>query len=85
MVEDKYIQVDATQATPARGAPPRTQPKRNNEQWQALIVLHRTLLHEHHGFFLTSQHPSAAPAVRRLAVKYAMPARLWRYGIYSVL
>ncbi|KFA53718.1 hypothetical protein S40293_09648 [Stachybotrys chartarum IBT 40293] len=27
----------------------------SNEQWKALIVLHRTLLHEHHDFFLASQ------------------------------
>ncbi|KAH8883049.1 hypothetical protein GQ53DRAFT_435584 [Thozetella sp. PMI_491] len=27
----------------------------NNEQWQALIALHRTLLHEHHDFFLAPQ------------------------------
>ena len=33
----------------------------NNEQWQALIALHRTLLYEHHDFFLASQHPSANP------------------------
>jgi len=50
-----------------------------------LIALHRTLLHEHHDFFLASQHPSATPAVRRLAIKYAMPARLWRHGIHSFL
>lgn len=33
--------------------------KINNGQWQALITLHRALLHEHHDFFLASQHPSA--------------------------
>lgn len=52
---------------------------------QALIALHRTLLHEHHDFFLASQHPSASPALRRLASKYAMPARMWRHGIHSFL
>lgn len=85
MVEGKCIQVDAKQAALAREAPVGTQPKLNNEQWQALIALHRTLLHEHHDFFLASQHPSATPAVRRLAIKYAMPARLWRHGIHSFL
>jgi hypothetical protein len=85
MVEGKCIQVDAKQAALAREAPPGTQPELNNEQWQALIALHRTLLHEHHDFFLASQHPSATPAVRRLAIKYAMPARLWRHGIHSFL
>ena len=85
MVEGKCIQVDAKQVALAREVPAGTQPKLNNEQWQALIALHRTLLHEHHDFFLASQHPSATPAVRRLAIKYAMPARLWRHGIHSFL
>ena len=85
MVEGKCIQVDLKQAQLARDAQPGTQPKLNNEQYQALIALHRTLLHEHHDFFLASQHPSATPAVKRLALKYAMPARLWRHGIHSFL
>lgn len=59
--------------------------KLSNEQWQALIALHRTLLHEHHDFFLASQHPTASPALRRLPTKYAMPARMWRHGIHSFL
>ncbi|EWZ78025.1 hypothetical protein FOWG_17646 [Fusarium oxysporum f. sp. lycopersici MN25] len=62
-----------------------TNSKLNNEQWQAMIALHRTLLHEHHDFFLTSQHPSASPALQRLASKYSMPARMWRHGIQSFL
>src|SRR5271170_2392184 len=45
----------------------------------------RPLLHEHHDFFLASQHPSASHALRRLATKYAMPARMWRHGIHSFL
>ena len=84
MVEAKCIEVDNKQATLA-SADPGVQPKLNNEQWQALIALHRTLLHEHHDFFLASQHPSASPALRRLASKYAMPARMWRHGIHSFL
>ncbi|AEO60984.1 hypothetical protein MYCTH_2130133 [Thermothelomyces thermophilus ATCC 42464] len=59
--------------------------KLNNDQWQALIALYRTLLHEHHDFLLASQHPSASPALRRLAAKYAMPARMWRHGIHDFL
>jgi len=80
MVETKCIEVDNAQNA-------QTDPnnKLSNEQWQALIALHRTLLHEHHDFFLASQHPSAAPALRRLATKYAMPARMWRHGIHSFL
>jgi hypothetical protein len=79
MVEAKCIEVDNKQP----GSSP--QPKLNNEQWQALIALHRTLLHEHHDFFLASQHPSASLALRRLALKYAMPSRMWRHGIHTFL
>ncbi|KAK4243403.1 hypothetical protein C7999DRAFT_36275 [Corynascus novoguineensis] len=57
----------------------------NGDQWQALIMLHRSLLHEHHDFFLASQHPSASPALRRLATKYQMPARMWRHGMHGFL
>ena len=84
MVEAKCIEVDNKQAALAQ-SDPGSLPKLNNEQWQALIALHRTLLHEHHDFFLASQHPSASPALRRLASKYAMPARMWRHGIHSFL
>ncbi|RDL41591.1 TPR-like protein [Venustampulla echinocandica] len=84
MVEAKCIEVDNKQAALAQ-ADAGNPPKLNNEQWQALIALHRTLLHEHHDFFLASQHPSASPALRRLASKYAMPARMWRHGIHSFL
>ncbi|CAJ2503993.1 Uu.00g113870.m01.CDS01 [Anthostomella pinea] len=78
MVEAKCIEVDNAQSS-------QSDAKLNNEQWQALIALHRTLLHEHHDFFLASQHPSASSALRRLASKYAMPARMWRHGIHSFL
>jgi hypothetical protein len=71
------IQIDQQQSS--------TTNKLSDEQWQALIALHRTLLHEHHDFFLASQHPSSSPALRRLATKYAMPARMWRHGIHSFL
>ena len=84
MVEAKCIEVDNKQAALAL-SDPGSLPKLNNDQWQALIALHRTLLHEHHDFFLASQHPSASPALRRLASKYAMPARMWRHGIHSLL
>jgi hypothetical protein len=77
MVEKKCVEIDGQQASATN--------KLSNEQWQALIALHRTLLHEHHDFFLASQHPSAGEALRRLATKYAMPARMWRHGIHSFL
>ncbi|KAF4870055.1 Telomerase-binding protein EST1A [Colletotrichum siamense] len=54
MVESKCIEVDNAQSSTTESSP-----KLNNEQWQALIALHRTLLHEHHDFFLASQHPMA--------------------------
>jgi hypothetical protein len=73
----KCVEIDQQQAS----APT----KLSNEQWQALTALHRTLLHEHHDFFLASQHPSSSPALRRLAIKYAMPARMWRHGIHGFL
>ncbi|KIW76073.1 hypothetical protein Z517_10818 [Fonsecaea pedrosoi CBS 271.37] len=77
MVEKKCVEICAQQA--------QTTNKLSNEQWQALIALHRTLLHEHHDFFLASQHPTASPALQRLPTKYAMPARMWRHGIHSFL
>ena len=86
MVEAKCIEVDSRQAR--AHAISLDQEKRkplNNEQWQALIALHRTLLHEHHDFFLASQHPAASDSLKRLANKYAMPARMWRHGIHSFL
>ncbi|KAI7908973.1 hypothetical protein M0657_011661 [Pyricularia oryzae] len=80
MVENKCIEVDNAQTSLNNDS---ASPKLNTDQWQALIALHRTLLHEHHDVFLASQHPSASPALRRLAAKYAMPARMWRHGIHS--
>ncbi|KAL6901401.1 hypothetical protein GGI43DRAFT_422820 [Trichoderma evansii] len=31
------------------------------------------------------EHPTANPVLRRLASKYAMPARMWRHGIHTFL
>ncbi|KAL6702657.1 hypothetical protein ACN47E_001242 [Coniothyrium glycines] len=80
MVETKCIHVDRAQA-----AQETSNTMLASDHWQALIALHRTLLHEHHDFFLASQHPSASPALRRLAAKYSMPARMWKHGIHSFL
>lgn len=77
MVEKKCIEIDKQQAE--------SKAELSGAQWQALISVHRTLLYEHHDFFLASQHPSASPVLKRLAEKYAMPARMWRYGIHSFL
>lgn len=85
MVEAKCIDVDEKQSLAAQERDSSRQTKLSNEQWQALITLHKTLLHEHHDFFLASQHPSASPALSRLAAKYTMPARMWRHGIHAFL
>lgn len=78
MVEAKCINIDAAQAAdPGSTLGP--------EQWQALIALHRTLLYEHHDFLMATQHPSATQALRGLAHKYSMPARMWRHGIHAFL
>ncbi|KAF1834907.1 hypothetical protein BDW02DRAFT_316532 [Decorospora gaudefroyi] len=82
MLENRCINVDRSQAAAAHE---NCNTKLPSDHWQALIVLHRTLLHEHHDFFLASQHPSASPALRRLAAKYSMPARMWKHGIHSFL
>jgi len=84
MVEAKCIEVGNNQSTLANHDK-YFQSKLNNEQWQALMALHRTLLNEQHDFFLASQHPSTSPALCQLASKYAMPARMWRHGIHSLL
>jgi hypothetical protein len=82
MVETKCIHVDRAKAAAAQAEP---NGKLASDHWQALIALHRTLIHEHHDFFLASQHPSACPALGRLGSKYSMPARMWKHGIHSFL
>ena len=87
MVEAKCVEVCEKQASLAKtmeqvGLKP---PRLTNEQWQALIALHRTLLHEHHDFFLASQHPASPTPLQRLAAKYSMTARMWRHGVHSFL
>ncbi|KAL8383064.1 hypothetical protein RB595_006699 [Gaeumannomyces hyphopodioides] len=80
MVESRCIDVDVAQ-TSLGGSP--DPPRLTDSQWEALISLHRALLHEHHDFLLASQHPSAGPAPRRPASEYAMPARMYRHDIHS--
>ncbi|ORY12920.1 hypothetical protein BCR34DRAFT_481742 [Clohesyomyces aquaticus] len=86
MVETKCIHVDRAQAQAVSDeSDVNCNTKLAPDHWKALIALHRTLIHEHHDFFLASQHPSASPALRRLAAKYSMPARMWKHGIHSFL
>ena len=84
-IETKCRTVDQAQGhRPAEGDSVQ-QKELTSDHWRALIALHRSLLNEHHDFFLASQHPSASPALKRLASRYSMPARLWRHGIHSFL
>lgn len=85
MVEAKCIDIDERQSAAAQEKDPTKRIQLKNDQWQSLIALHKQLLHEHHDFFLASQHPSASPALSRLAAKYSMPARMWRHGIHAFL
>ncbi|KAL8678661.1 MAG: hypothetical protein Q9186_005016 [Xanthomendoza sp. 1 TL-2023] len=72
LVEQKCIEVDEKQSAAALERDPSKRTDLKDEQWQALIALHRTLLHEHHDFFLASQHPSASPPLT-----YSMMALLY--------
>lgn len=85
MVETKYIDVDRKQTLAAQEQDSAQRSQLNIEQWQVLIALHRTLLHEHRNFFLASQNPSASPALSYLAAKYSMPARMWCHSFHSFL
>ncbi|KAF2454436.1 hypothetical protein BDY21DRAFT_387554 [Lineolata rhizophorae] len=83
IVESKCIEIDKSEALALQER--RSHYPLPTESWQALSSLHRTLLHEHHDFFLASQHTSVSPALRRLAAKYSMPARMWKHGIHAFL
>ncbi|TKA21865.1 hypothetical protein B0A50_08737 [Salinomyces thailandicus] len=78
IVEAKCISLDATQAKD-------TAAELSSEQWEVLIALHRTLLYEHHDFFMATQHPAAISTFAGLATKYSMPARMWKHGIHTFL
>ncbi|KAJ6192132.1 hypothetical protein J3E72DRAFT_409151 [Bipolaris maydis] len=81
MVENKCIHVDRAKTAAIQDPDTKLSP----DQWQELIALHRTLLNEHCEFFRYCRHPSASPALRHLAAKYSMPARMWIHGIHSLL
>ena len=85
MVEAKCIDIDEKQTAAAQEKDSSKKIQLKNDQWQSLIALHKKLLHEHHDFFLASQHPAASPALSRLAAKYSMPARMWRHGMHAFL
>ena len=73
MVEAKCIEIDRRHSAAAQDINPARQSHLTTEQWEALIALHKTLLHEHHDFFLASQHPSASSALSRPTTKHSMP------------
>ena len=79
-VEATCIEMDEIQ-----GRDSNRKSKLTDEQWEALIAVHKQLLLEHHDFFLASQHPLASAAVSRLPAAYSMPARMWRHGIGDFL
>ena len=85
MVENKCKDVDREQTRLAVEGDPNSRPSLSPKQWQALIALHKTLLHEFHDFFLASQHPAATPSLIKLAARNSMPARLWQFGIHNFL
>lgn len=85
MVEAKCIEVDERQKLWAQDKEYASRNQVTGDQWKSLIALHKQLLHEHHDFFLASQHPSASNNLSRLAAKYIMPARMWRHGIHGFL
>ena len=65
MVEKKCVEIDQQLSSAAN--------KLSDEQWQTLIARHRTLLHEHHDFFLSfpaSVVESCASTTKR-EVRYA--------------
>ena len=85
MVENKCKDVDREQTRLAVESNTSCRPVLSPKQWQALIALHKTLLHEFHDFFLASQHPAATPNLTKLAARNSMPARLWQFGIHNFL
>ena len=85
MIENKCIDIDEKQSAAAQEKDPAKKTTLKNDQWKSLITLYKQLLYEHHDFFIASQHPSASPALSRLAIKYSMPARMWRHGIHAFL
>lgn len=54
-------------------------------RWEALLAIHKHLLHEHEKFFSLCQTPSASATIRDLPHKYTMFDRMGRYGIFSLV
>lgn len=54
------------------------------QQLHKITFVHRLLLLEVIDFLKASQAPEEPPHIKRLAVEYRIPVRLWRYGIGSL-
>jgi len=54
------------------------------EQYQALVTLHKSLLGEYSDLFLSSWHPSADEDLHRFAPK-DRAVRMWKHGIHGFL
>ena len=54
------------------------------EQWQVLMALHRTLLYEHHDFFMASQHPLVSESLDPATAR-SRPAHMRKHGIHAFL
>ena len=81
----KYVDIDEKQTAAAQEKDLSKKVQLKNDKWQTLIALHKQLPHEHHDFFLTSQHPAVSPVLSRLAARYSMPVRMWCHGIHAFL
>lgn len=56
-----------------------------DQEWHGLSNKHKTLLWKYYDFMIVSHHPSANSTLQSLAKTYFLPARMWRYGIHSLL
>lgn len=57
----------------------------SNNNWQALIALHKQLLHEHYDFFMITDHSSANSWLRNLVANLSMSDRMWCHEIHFFL
>ncbi|KAL8707206.1 MAG: hypothetical protein Q9220_007725 [cf. Caloplaca sp. 1 TL-2023] len=85
LIEEKCIEVNKKQMAAIQEYGPTRRAPLHDDQWQVLIALHKTLLHEHHDFFLATHHPAASPALPQLPTKYSMAKRAWDHGIRAFL
>lgn len=84
MVDTKCIDVDERQSISTQAVTPRL--GRNvDEQWQNILALYRTLVHEFVELLMAFQHLSATRTLSRSTPGYTMPARMWRQDLYRFL